>query len=157
MGIKGLSSAFDTTVDVNNGQSTQTFEQIGDSEFDVDVDGTSSVGNSFTVAYTSRTDNADASDGSDYRLYVYDGNLPGVDSVDWYLKLRNGGQADVSVNGNEKVNYDDGAEATFTGTASGGDYLEMSIAGSEGINLVADVELTFHFSLGTQVNSISQG
>lgn len=39
MGIGSLSGIFDTTVDVNNGQSTQTFEQLGDAEFDVSVDG----------------------------------------------------------------------------------------------------------------------
>ena len=37
MTIKGLNSSFDATIDVNNGLSTQTFEQIGDAEYDVDV------------------------------------------------------------------------------------------------------------------------
>lgn len=42
MGITGFSSSVDTTIDVNNGQSTQTFSQQGDAEYDIDV--TSSVG-----------------------------------------------------------------------------------------------------------------
>lgn len=47
MGIGSLSGVFDTTVDVNNGQSTETFEQLGDAEYDVDA--SSSADNDFST------------------------------------------------------------------------------------------------------------